>query len=74
MMIGYLPFNSTQSESHIIVTNVLIMIIITSGDLLASTSGDGTVKLWNLSQSMSTLTLSDHRQPGMLLVKCCIIY
>lgn len=37
---------------------------VSSGDLLASTSGDGTIKLWNLSQSMSTLTLSDHRQPG----------
>ena len=35
-----------------------------SGDVLASTSGDGTVKIWNLSQLTSTLTLPDHRQPG----------
>ena len=31
---------------------------------MASTSGDGTVKVWNLSQSTATFTLSDHRQPG----------
>ena len=43
---------------------IMCIFAIFRGDLLASTSGDGTIKLWNLSQSMSTLTLSDHRQPG----------
>ena len=35
-----------------------------SGDLLASCSGDGVVKIWNFSKLSSFITLSDHRQPG----------
>ena len=34
------------------------------GSLLASTSGDGSVKLWNLAEAAASLTLSDHCQPG----------
>ena len=35
------------------------------GDLLATTSGDGSVKLWDFSRACCSLTLSDHQQPGI---------
>lgn len=37
----------------------------TSGDLLATASGDGTVKLWDFRQACCTLTFAEHRQPGI---------
>ena len=32
--------------------------------MLATTSGDGSVKLWDFTRSCCSLTLSEHRQPG----------
>ena len=35
-----------------------------SGLYLATCSGDGTVKIWDLTKSQCILTLSEHIQPG----------
>lgn len=33
------------------------------GNHLATSSGDGTLKIWDFTKGMATLTLSDHVQP-----------
>ena len=37
-----------------------------SGPRLATSSGDGTVKLWDYSKTVCLNTLTDHQQPGTL--------
>ena len=45
-------------------------LLLCSGHLLATTSGDGSVKLWDFSRACCSLTLSDHTQPGTVQGGC----
>lgn len=36
-----------------------------TGDLLCTTSGDGSAKLWNTMEQTCVLTVTDHCEPGI---------